>query len=112
MVSRPLAAIFLAFFWLYNVVDAGRRASLYNQALAGGAAVELPEDFKAPGLGGSFAGGAALIVIGLVVLSNTAFGASLDWLENWWPVALVGFGGYLVFKAMQEKSAGDTESLE
>jgi hypothetical protein len=108
----PLAAIFLAFFWLYNIVDAGRRASLYNQALAGGTALELPEDFKAPSLGGSLAGGAALIVIGLVLLSNTLFGASLEWLESWWPVALIGFGGYLVFKAMQEKAGGDTESFD
>ena len=108
----PLASIFLAFFWLYNIVDAGRRASLYNQALAGGTAIELPEDFKAPGLGGSLAGGAALIIIGLVVLSHTAFGASLEWLEDWWPLVLVGFGGYLVYKAMQERAAGDNESLE
>ncbi len=108
----PLVGLFLAFFWLYNIVDAGRRASLYNQALAGGTAVELPEDFKAPSLGGSIAGGAALIVIGLILLSHTLFGASLEWLENWWPVAVIGFGGYLVFKAMQEKSGGDTESTE
>ena len=108
----PMAAIFMAFFWLYNIVDAGRRASLFNQALAGGSEIELPEDFKAPGIGGSIAGGAALVVIGLVLLSNTLFGASLDWLENWWPVALVAFGGYLVYKAMQEKAAGDSESLD
>ena len=65
-----------------------------------------------PGLGGSLAGGATLIVIGLILLSHTQFGASLEWLENWWPVAVIGFGGYLVFKAMQEKSGGDTESTE
>ncbi len=108
----PLAGIFLAFFWLYNIVDAGRRASLYNQALAGGTEIELPDDFKTPSFGGSIAGGAILIVIGLVVLSHTAFGASLEWLESWWPLAVIGFGGYLVFKAMQEKSGGDTESSD
>lgn len=108
----PLAAIFLGFFWLYNIVDAGRRASLYNQALAGGGDIDLPENFEAPSLGGSMAGGAALILIGLILLSNTALGASLEWLENWWPVALVGFGGYLVYKAMQDKSGGDSESSE
>ncbi|MEE8246041.1 MAG: hypothetical protein V3S87_02130, partial [Alphaproteobacteria bacterium] len=46
----PLVAIFLGFFWLYHLVDAGRRAALYNQALAGGGEIELPEDFQAPGL--------------------------------------------------------------
>ena len=108
----PLAAIFLAFFWLYNIVDAGRRASLYNQALAGGTAMELPDDFEVPSLGGSLAGGAALIVIGLVLLSHTLWGASLAWLEDWWPVVLVGFGGYLVYKAIQDKAGGDSESSE
>ena len=33
----PLAAIFLAFFWLYNIVDAGRRALFaYVRSLFGG----------------------------------------------------------------------------
>ena len=77
-----------------------------------GREIELPDDFEAPGLGGSLAGGAALVVIGLVLLSNTAFGASLDWLEDWWPVALVGFGGYLVYKAMQDKTGGGSEPLD
>lgn len=108
----PLAAIFLAFFWLYNLVDAGRRAALYNQALAGGSEMELPDDFKAPDFGGSIAGGAALILIGLILLSHTLFGASLEWLEEWWPVALVGVGGWLLYKAIQERSSGESEPLE
>ena len=49
----PLASLFLAFFWLYNIVDAGRRALLYNEALAGRTGIELPEDFKTPALQGS-----------------------------------------------------------
>ena len=108
----PLVAIFLGFFWFYNIIDASRRASLYNQALAGGARVELPEDFETPGLKGSLAGGTVLILIGLLLLSNTLFGLSLAWLEQWWPLAVVAFGGYLVYKAMQESSGGDSGSLE
>lgn len=108
----PLAGIFLAFFWLYNIVDAGRRAALYNQALAGGSEIELPDDFEPPSLGGSLGGGGVLMLIGLVVLSHTAFGASLAWLEDWWPLALVGFGAYLVVKALRDKASPDTESFE
>ena len=108
----PLAAILLAFFWLYNIVDAGRRAALYNQVLAGGGEIELPDDFEPPSLGGSLVGGAALMLIGLVVLSNTAFGASLAWVEEWWPLVLVGFGAYLVVKALRDKASADTESFE
>ncbi len=108
----PLVAIFLAFFWLYNLVDAGRRAALYNQVLAGGGEIELPDDFQAPGLRGSIVGGTVLMLVGFVVLLNTRFGVSLDWLENWWPVAVIAFGGYLVYKAMQEKSDGDSGSFD
>jgi len=96
----PLAALFLAFFWLYNIVDAGRRAVLYNEALAGRAGIELPEDFKSPALRGSIPGGLAIIAVGGVLLSNTLFGVSLDWVRDWWPAALIIFGVYLVGRSI------------
>lgn len=99
----PLGIIFLIFFWLYNIIDAGRRATLYNQALAGTGAIELPEDFRMPSLGGSIVGGLALIVGGAILLSNTAFDLSLAWLEDWWPVAPILFGVYLLGRAIQER---------
>ncbi len=104
----PLFAIFMAFFWLYNVVDAGRRAALYNYALEGGTAMELPDDFQFAGLRGSVVGGAALVVVGSVLLANTRFGMSLEWIEYWWPAAIIGFGAYLVYRAVKEKA--DSES--
>lgn len=100
-----LASVFLGFFWLYNIVDAGRRAVLFNEALAGRADIELPKDFSTPGLHGTILGGSILVIVGLVLLSSTLFDVSLDWLEDWWPVAIVAFGGFLIFKAMQERSA-------
>jgi len=102
----PLFGLFLAFFWLYNMIDAARGASLYNQALAGGRQPDLPSDFDSPGLGGSMVGGAVLIVVGTLLLANTRFDVSLEWLEEWWPAAIILFGGYLFFKAYQEHSAG------
>lgn len=100
----PLASLLLLFFWLYNIIDAGRRAALYNEALAGRAHLELPADFKTPGLAGSIPAGVVLVLLGLTLLSNTAFGVSLDWLEDWWPLALIGFGGYLIYKARDDRS--------
>ena len=99
----PLGVIFLTFFWLYNIIDASRRAALYNQALAGVPNIELPEDFKVPGFRGSLLGGLAIAAAGIVLLLNTRFGVSLDWLEEWWPAALILFGAYLVWKAWQER---------
>ena len=100
----PLAALFLAFFWLYNIVDAGRRALLYNEALAGRIGFELPEDFKTPALAGSIPGGLAIAVVGGVLLSHTRFRMPLDWLNEWWPVALILFGVYLVGRSVLARS--------
>ncbi len=99
----PLFGLFMAFFWLYNIIDAARRASLYNEALAGHSSIELPHDFKSPGLGGSIFGGAALLVVGFVLLLNTRFGVSLDWVEQWWPLAPMIFGAYLLGCAIYER---------
>jgi hypothetical protein len=101
----PLLGLFLAFFWLFNMIDAARRASLYNQALAGGQEPELPVDFETPGLRGSIVGGVVLMIIGAILLANTRFDVSLDWLEEWWPAAIILFGAYLLFKAMQERAS-------
>jgi hypothetical protein len=101
--TTPLFSVFMAFFWLYNIIDAARRASLYNDALAGNPSIELPTDFKAPGFRGSIAGGFTLIAVGFVLLLHTRFGVSLDWVEEWWPVAPMILGGYLLGRAIQER---------
>ena len=89
--------------WPYNIVDAGRRASLYNDALAGNAAIELPQDFKSPGIRGSIFGGATLIAVGLILLPHTRFQISLDWVDEWWPAAPMIFGVYLVVRAILDR---------
>ncbi len=101
----PLLGIFLAFFWTYNVVDAGRRAAFYNLALDGVEGIELPDDMnvRLPSLGGSVVGGLLLMGVGAVLLSNTLFGLSLDWVGDWWPVAPLILGAYLFGKAIQER---------
>jgi hypothetical protein len=100
----PLAGLFLAFFWLYNIVDAGRRALLYNEALAGRSGIELPEDFKTPGLHGSIPGGLAIVAVGGALLSHTLFGVKLEWVNDWWPAALILFGIYLVGRSVMARS--------
>jgi len=105
---NPLFSLFMAFFWLYNVIDAARRASLYNDAIAGNPTIELPQDFKTPGFRGSIFGGSALIAGGFILLLHTRFGISLDWVEQWWPVAPMIFGAYLLVRAIQERRAAES----
>ncbi len=94
----PMIGTLLAFFWIYNIIDAGRRATLYNQAIDGIAGIEMPKDMKLTE-GGSMIGGALLIAFGVIILLNTRFDISMAWLEDWWPVGIVGLGVYLIYKA-------------
>ncbi|HEX4826268.1 MAG TPA: hypothetical protein VFV19_18355 [Candidatus Polarisedimenticolaceae bacterium] len=98
----PLLALFLAFFWLYNMIDAARLAALYNRALSGGREPDLPAGFAMPGLGGSIVGGLAVIAAALIALLHTRFGVPLDWLNDWWPVVPMLFGVWLVVKAVKD----------
>jgi hypothetical protein len=101
---HPLAVFFLVFFWLYNIIDAMRRATLYNQVIAGGEAPDLPEDFKMPTLAGSIFGGVAFMAGGFILLLNTRFGMPLDWVRDWWPVLPMAFGAYLFGKAIRDRT--------
>ena len=101
----PMVAMFLVFFWLYNIIDAGRRAALYNEVLAGRTGIQLPTDLMLPGLGGSMLGGTVVALVGALLLGHTAFGMSLSWLKEWWPVAVILFGAYLFIKARMDRPA-------
>jgi TM2 domain-containing membrane protein YozV len=104
----PALGVFLGFFVVYNIVDACRRAVLYNLALDGVQGIELPDmnaSLPKLQLQGSVPGGAVLIALGVVLLSNTLLGFSLDWLASWWPLGLVALGAWLVAKAREERRA-------
>jgi hypothetical protein len=101
----PLFGFLLAFFWIYNIIDAGRRALLYNQAVDGGSSIEMPRDMKL-GRGGSMVGGVLLVVIGVILLMYTRFDVyiPLRWLEDWWPLGAVGLGAYLIYKSITNRN--------
>ena len=99
----PFLGIFLAFFWLWNILDANRRATHYNRAMAGLGGDVPPEDFQVPGTGGSIFGGILLIAIGLLFFLDLKFGISMEWIGEWWPLILVGGGVYLVMAAINRR---------
>jgi hypothetical protein len=103
-VLTPFLGLFLAFFWLHNIIDAGRRATFYNQMLAGGTDTDaFPPEMKMPGVGGSIFAGVSLIVAGVIALSYTKYDMSLAWIEDWWPVAPILVGIYLVGLAVRDR---------
>lgn len=99
---EPLLGFSLSFFWLYNMIDAYRRARLYNLALSGESEIPLPEDFRFPQRG-SLWGGLALITTGFLVFLNTKFDVSMDWIEEWWPLLVVGVGVYLIVRHVKSR---------
>lgn len=98
---EPFLGVFLSFFWIFNMIDANRRAQHYNRRVDGLDGEEIPEDFQTAGGKGSVPLGVILVVVGFLFLLDLNFGISLEWLEDWWPLALVGFGGWLVYKGRQ-----------
>jgi hypothetical protein len=100
---KPFLALFMAFYWMFNMVDAYRKAVFYNQALEGLGPLELPEGEQFSGMRGSLLGGAVLIVIGAIALGHTRFGLPLAWIEHWWPAALILMGAYLLYQAIANK---------
>jgi len=100
---EPLIGISLGFFYLYNVIDAVRRASLLNQALAGYGAAPLPEDFKMPEGRSSLLAGVVVTALGLILFANSRFDFNLDWLADYWPLFVILLGLNMVYRAWKSR---------
>ena len=47
-----------------------------------------------------------LVGVGVVLLSNTLWGVSLEWIEELWPITPIALGIYLIVKAIQDRTSG------
>ncbi len=105
-----------------NAFDAGPIEGLANQASnclwEGACSQQMPQppvtlqqvseqidEMGGPPLGGSYVGGVALLIGGAVALSNTLFNLPRDWLEDWWPMAPIALGAYLVYRARMDETS-------
>jgi len=102
---EPLFGVMLAFFYLYNIIDSVRRASLYNMALAGLTQMPMPEDFKMPAGRSSLFGGVIVTGIGLLLLLNSRWDFDLDWLADWWPAIIMLIGLGIVWRAVKDRTS-------
>ena len=103
--AEPFFGVFISFFWIYQMIDANRRAQHYNKVMAGMDGEKVPEGFEMPTTKGSMLGGAVLILIGILFILDLNFDISMEWVENWWPLILILVGVNLVYKA-RKKSEG------
>lgn len=102
---EPMVGIFMAFFWLYNLVDAHRRAVLLNEAITRLETPKLPDGFQAVSFQGRVAAGGIVMGVGVLTLLNLRFGISMAWLDRWWPAGFVLLGLYLIVRAFQDRAA-------
>ena len=95
---QPFLGLFLSFFWIFNVLDASRRAKLYNRSLAGGGAERLPTDSP-------LVGGIILLIMGVLLTVAITFGVKLAFLQTIWPLGLVIGAGFLLAKYFRTRAA-------
>jgi len=92
----PLLGMFLAFFWLFNVIDAARRASHYNRHLSGDREEKPPTDSP-------LFGGIALLIIGLILTLEITLGVDLKFLDKTWPLAILAVSALLLGKYLRAR---------
>ena len=101
--AEPFFGVFLSFFWIYQMIDANRRAQHYNRVMAGLGGEKVPEGFEMPTTKGSMLGGAVLILVGVLFILDLNFDVSMEWIENWWPLILILVGANLLYKAKKSQ---------
>ncbi|HVR99679.1 MAG TPA: DUF5668 domain-containing protein [Thermoanaerobaculia bacterium] len=100
--GHPLFGLGIAFFWLFNVMDAYRQATLINYGYAQDLGLtDLPLHPRASQ--GGLAAGIILTLIGLVAFLDRFFVIDLEWLLDFWPVALMGIGLWLIVAAIRDR---------
>jgi hypothetical protein len=92
----------VAFFWLFNVIDAYRQATLINYGYAQDLGlVDLPLRPRAS-QGGVLAG-ILLTGIGIVAICDQYLNIRMEWILELWPFALVLAGIWLIWASMRDR---------
>jgi hypothetical protein len=105
---HPLFGLGIAFFWIFNVIDAYRQATLINYGYAQDLGlVDLPHHPRASQ--GGVVAGILLALIGVCAIGERYFNLDLERVFDLWPFALVAIGGWLIWSSIRDrrKAAGE-----
>jgi hypothetical protein len=91
-------ALVLPFVYFYGLVDAYRSADLLNARAQGGLAALEDETQESPGWG------AALVVLGAVILATNLGWLNLYSLHRFWPILLIVCGALFMRKSLQRRN--------
>lgn len=100
--GEELFVFAIFFFWLFNVIDAYRQATLINYGYAQDLGLtDLPRHPRASQ--GGLAAGILLTLIGLIALADRYLYIPLDWIFDLWPFVLVAGGLWLIWAAIRDR---------
>jgi hypothetical protein len=100
--GHELFGMAVAFFWLFNVIDAYRQATLINYGYAQDLGLlDMP---KVPRAGqGGLVAGVLLALVGIAAVLDRYTVIDYDWLFQLWPFALVAAGVWLIVASFRDR---------
>ena len=100
--GHELFGMAVVFFWLFNVIDAYRQATLINYGYAQDLGLlDMP---KVPRAGqGGLVAGVLLTLVGIASVLDRYTIIDYDWLFQLWPFALVAVGVWLVVASFRDR---------
>jgi hypothetical protein len=101
--DNDLFGFAIAFFWVFNILDAYRQATLINYGYAQDLGLaDLPRHPRASQ--GGLAAGVILFFLGVYALLERYLAIRLDWIFDLWPFALVFVGGWMIWASLRDRA--------
>jgi TM2 domain-containing membrane protein YozV len=108
----PLFGMAIPFFWIFNMVDAYRQATLINHGYGTDLGVDEPPKLASASQGGMMVGVILFLIGTVALLEQLNLRINLDWLVDLWPIFLMGIGGWLIFDTVRDKARKAAEAEE
>ena len=97
----PFPGIAIPFWMAFSIIDASRQAKAINAT--GRPESNILGSDEPVKVSGSLTAGILLILIGGFLLLDRLVTSDLSFLNDWWPLLLVAFGGWQVFRHYQSR---------
>ncbi len=97
----PFPGIAIPFWMVFSIIDASRQAKAINAT--GRPEANILGSDEPVRVSGSLTAGILLILIGGFLLLNRFVTIDLSFLNDWWPILLVAFGAWQVFRHYQSR---------
>ena len=103
----PFPGIAIPFWMVFSIIDASRQAKAINAT--GRPESNILGSDEPVRVSGSLTAGLLLILIGGFLLLDRLVTIDLSFLNDWWPILLVAFGAWQVFRHYQSKRPASSE---